>query len=78
MGCQIGRLTRHETLLAKPLARPKISTKISEPSRFARPFRSPFLDLPPAKTPSYRDTANLGLVSATPGVILITGFSLLT
>ena len=40
MGRQTGRLTRHETLLAKPLARPKISPKISEPSRFARPFQS--------------------------------------
>ena len=65
MGCQIGRLTRHET----PLARPSQATKISKPNRFAYPFRSrprgvgrpPILDLPPAKTPSYRDTANLGV-----------------
>ena len=64
MGCQIGRLTRHET----PLARPSQATKISKPNRFAYPFRSrprgvgrpPVLDLPPAKTSSYRDTANLG------------------
>jgi len=65
MGCQIGRLTRHET----PLARPSQATKISKPNRFAYPFRSrprgvgrpPILDLAPAKTSSYRDTANLGL-----------------
>ena len=64
MGCQIGRLTRHET----PLARPSQATKISKPNRYAYPFRSrprgvgrpPVLDLPPAKTSSYRDTANLG------------------
>ena len=65
MGCQIGRLTRHET----PLARPSQATKISKPNRFAYPFRSrhrgecgsPILNFCPAKTPSYRDTANLGL-----------------
>ena len=65
MGCQIGRLTRHET----PLARPSQATKISKPNRFAYPFRSrprgvrwaPILNLRPAKTSSYRDTANLGL-----------------
>lgn len=34
-GLQIGRLTRHET----PLARPSQATKISKPNRFARPFR---------------------------------------
>ena len=64
MGCQIGRLTRHET----PLARPSQATKISKPNRFAYPFRSrprgvrwaPILNLRPAKTSSYRDTANLG------------------
>jgi hypothetical protein len=64
MGCQIGRLARRET----PLARPSQATKISKPNRFAYPFRSrprgvgrpPVLDLPPAKTSSYRDTANLG------------------
>ena len=65
MGCQIGRLKRHET----PLARPSQATKISKPNRFAYPFRSrprgvrwaPILNLRPAKTSSYRDTANLGL-----------------
>ena len=65
MGCQIGRLTRHET----PLARPSQATKISKPNRFAYPFRSrprgvrgsTVLNLRPAKTSSYRDTANLGL-----------------
>ena len=64
MGCQVGRLTRHET----PLARPSQATKISKPNRFAYPFRSrprgvpspPRLDLAAAKTSSYRDTANLG------------------
>ena len=64
MGCQIGRLARRET----PLARPSQATKISKPNRYAYPFRSrprgvgrpPVLDLPPAKTSSYRDTANLG------------------
>ena len=64
MGCQVGRLTRHET----PLARPSQATKISKPNRFAYPFRSrprgvpspPRLDLVAAKTSSYRDTANLG------------------
>ena len=64
MGCQIGRLTRHET----PLARPSQATKISKPNRFAYPFRSrprgvpwaPILNLRPHQTPSYRDTANLG------------------
>ena len=43
--------------------------KIFKPNRFAYPFRSrpggvcgsPILNLRPAKTPSYRDTANLGL-----------------
>ena len=67
MGCQIGRLARRETVT--PLARPSQATKISKPNRFAYPFRSrprgvgrpPVLDLPPAKTSSYRDTANLGL-----------------
>ena len=77
MGCQIGRLTRHET----PLAPPSQATKISKPNRFAYPFRSrprgvgrpPILDLPPAKTPSYRDTANLGLgvLGRQPGLILV-------
>ena len=38
MGCQIGRLTRHETPL--PVARPSQATKISKPNRFAYPFRS--------------------------------------
>ena len=67
MGCQIGRLTRHET----PLARPSQATKISKPNRFAYPFRSrprgvrgaPILNLRPHQAPSYRDTstANLGL-----------------
>ena len=65
MGCQIGRLTRHET----PLARPSQATKISKPNRFAYPFRSrprgvrgsTVLNLRSAKTSSYRDTANLGL-----------------
>ena len=65
MGCQIGRLTRHET----PLARPSQATKISKPNRFAYPFRSRprgvgsplWLNSPAAKTSSYRDTANLGL-----------------
>ena len=65
MGCQIGRLTRHET----PLARPSQATKISKPNRFAYPFRSrprgvlwaPTLNLRPAKTPRCRDTANLGV-----------------
>ena len=36
MGCQIGRLTRHET----PLPRPAQATKISKPNHFAYPFRS--------------------------------------
>ena len=36
MSCQIGRLTRHET----PLARPSQATKISKPNHFAYPFRS--------------------------------------
>ena len=66
VGCQIGRLTRHETPLR--LARPSQATKISKPNRFAYPFRSrprgvpwaPILNLRPAKTSSYRDTANLG------------------
>ena len=66
MGCQIGRLTRHETPL--PVARPSQATKISKPNRFAYPFRSrprgvpwaPILNLRPAKTPRCRDTANLG------------------
>ena len=70
MGCQIGRLTRHET----PLARPSQATKISKPNRFAYPFRSrprgvpwaPILNLRPAKTPRCRDTANLGF-GVTPG-----------
>ena len=72
MGCQIGRLTRHET----PLARPSQATKISKPNRFAYPFRSrprgvrgaPILNLRPHQAPSYRDTstANLGL-GVTPG-----------
>ena len=65
MGCQIGRLTRHET----PLARPSQATKISKPNRFAYPFRSRpkgvyrplWLNLALVKTSSYRDTANLGL-----------------
>ena len=65
MGCQIGRLTRHET----PLARPSQATKISKPNRFAYPFRSRprgvsrplWLNLPEHQTPSYRDTANLGV-----------------
>ena len=65
MGCQIGRLTRHET----PLARPSQATKISKPNRFAYPFRSRprgvyrplWLNLPEHQTSSYRDTANLGL-----------------
>ena len=65
MGCQIGRLTRHET----PLARPSQATKISKPNRFAYPFRSRprgvyrplWLNLPAYQTPSYRDTANLGV-----------------
>ena len=65
MGCQIGRLTRHET----PLARPSQATKISKPNRFAYPFRSrprgvcgsPILNLRPHHTSSYRDTANLGV-----------------
>ena len=65
MGCQIGRLARRET----PLARPSQATKISKPNRFAYPFRSrhrgecgsPILNFCPAKTPSYRDRANLGL-----------------
>ena len=64
MGCQIGRLTRHET----PLARPSQATKISKPNRFAYPFRSRprgvyrplWLNLPEHQTSSYRDTANLG------------------
>ena len=69
MGCQIGRLTRHETPL--PVARPSQATKISKPNRFAYPFRSrprgvrgaPILNLRPHQAPSYRDTstANLGL-----------------
>ena len=65
MGCQIGRLTRHET----PLARPSQATKISKPNRFAYPFRSrprgvcgsPILNLRPHHTSSYRDTADLGV-----------------
>ena len=65
MGCQIGRLTRHET----PLARPSQATKTSKPNRFAYPFRSRpkgvyrplWLNLALVKTSSYRDTANLGL-----------------
>ena len=65
MGCQIGRLTRHET----PLARPSQATKTSKPNRFAYPFRSRprgvyrplWLNLPEHQTPSYRDTANLGV-----------------
>ena len=65
MGCQIGRLKRHET----PLARPSQATKISKPNRFAYPFRSRprgvsrplWLNLPAYQTPSYRDTANLGV-----------------
>ena len=65
MGCQVGRLTRHET----PLARPSQATKISKPNRFAYPFRSrprrvcgpPILNLRPHHTSSYRGTANLGL-----------------
>ena len=65
MGCQIGRLTRHET----PLARPSQATKISKPNHFAYPFRSRprgvyrplWLNLPEHQTSSYRDTANLGL-----------------
>ena len=71
MGCQIGRLTRHETPL--PVARPSQATKISKPNRFAYPFRSrprgvrgaPILNLRPHQAPSYRDTstANLGWVS---------------
>ena len=64
MGCQVGRLTRHET----PLARPSQATKISKPNRFAYPFRSRprgvyrplWLNLPEHQTSSYRDTANLG------------------
>ena len=69
VGCQIGRLTRHETPLR--LARPSQATKISKPNRFAYPFRSrprgvrgaPILNLRPHQAPSYRDTstANLGL-----------------
>ena len=69
MGCQIGRLTRHETPL--PVARPSQATKISKPNRFAYPFRSrprgvrgaPILNLRPHQAPSYRDTstANFGL-----------------
>ena len=65
MGCQIGRLTRHET----PLARPSQATKISKPNPFAYPFRSrprgvcgsPILNLRPNHTSSYRDTADLGV-----------------
>ena len=67
VGCQIGRLTRHETPLR--LARPSQATKISKPNRFAYPFRSrprgvcgsPILNLRPHHTSSYRDTANLGV-----------------
>ena len=67
VGCQIGRLTRHETPLR--LARPSQATKISKPNRFAYPFRSRpkgvyrplWLNLALVKTSSYRDTANLGL-----------------
>ena len=67
MGCQIGRLTRHETPL--PVARPSQATKISKPNRlghslWSRPLKvsmPPILNLRPAKTSSYRDTANLGL-----------------
>ena len=70
MGCQIGRLTRHET----PLARPSQATKISKPNRFAYPFRSrprgvcgsPILNLRPYQTPMYRAYI-WGSVSA-PGV----------
>jgi hypothetical protein len=65
MGCQIGRLTRHET----PLARPSQATKISKPNRFAYPFRSRprglgsplWLNSRPNQTSSYRDMANLGV-----------------
>ena len=65
MGCQIGRLMRQET----PLARPSQATKIFKPNRFAYPFRSRprgvyrplWLNLPAYQTPSYRDTANLGV-----------------
>ena len=41
-GLQIGRLTRHETPLALPLAlaRRSQATKIARPNRFARPFGS--------------------------------------
>ena len=67
MGCQIGRLMRHDS--ETPLARPLQATKISKPNRFTYPFRSRprgvyrplWLNLPPAKTSNYRDTANLGL-----------------
>ena len=67
MGCQIGRLTRHETPLR--LARPSQATKISKPNPFAYPFRSrprgvcgsPILNLRPNHTSSYRDTADLGV-----------------
>ena len=70
MGCQIGRLTRHET----PLARPSQATKISKPNRFAYPFRSrprgvcgsPILNLRPYQTPMYNSYI-WGSVSA-PGV----------
>ena len=79
MGCQIGRLTRHET----PLARPSQATKISKPNRFAYPFRSrprgvcgsPILNLRPHHTSSYRDTANLGL-GVTPLLLLSTSLVL--
>ena len=63
-GCQIGRLTRHET----PLARPSQATKISKPNRFARLFRSRprgvprplWLNLRPNQTPRYRASYHLG------------------
>ena len=64
MGCQIGRLTRHET----PMARPSQATKISKPNRFGYLFRSRprgvyrplWLNLPEHQTSSYRDTAIFG------------------
>ena len=67
MKCQKHCVTRHETVT--PLARRPRATKISRPNRFARLFRSrprwsrrPLrLELPAGETPSYRDTANLGL-----------------
>ena len=70
MGCQIGRLTRHET----PLVRPSQATKISKPNRFGYLFRSRprgvyrplWLNLPEHQTSSYRDTANLGFNGVTP------------